>query len=159
MPNSAERPLWAARGKTRRPGQSYAIVRGCRFTSGQTPQAGTLASPRRLGLDGPWAGEMSEPSSGWGRQFDEPIVLPNGRNLVSLRDAANYITALPKKEANAPEWQAAIEALIKVVAKPGGPAMFARIGMMQALNRHSAKAEPAPRQKWARAYRVIRRSR
>ena len=79
--------------------------------------------------------------------------------LVSLRDAANYITALPKKEANAPEWQAAIEALIKVVAEPGGPAMFARIGVMQALNRHSAKAEPAPRQKWARAYRVIRRSR
>jgi hypothetical protein len=52
-------------------------------------------------------------------------VLPNGRKLVSLRDAANYITALPKKEAHAPEWQAAIEALM-LVAEPGGPAMFAR---------------------------------
>jgi hypothetical protein len=29
-----------------------------------------------------------------------------------LRDAASYITALRKKEADAPEWQAAIEALI-----------------------------------------------
>ena len=45
-----------------------------------------------------------------------------------------------------------------LVADLGGPTMFARIGMMQALNRHSAKAEPAPRQKRARAYRVIRRS-
>jgi hypothetical protein len=53
---------------------------------------------------------MSEPSSGWGRQFDEPIELPDGRKLVVLRDAAGYITALPKKESAAPEWQAAIEA-------------------------------------------------
>ena len=54
-------------------------------------------------------GEMSEPSSGWGRKFDEPIALPGGE-LVALRDTASYITALPKKEADAPEWQAAIEA-------------------------------------------------
>jgi hypothetical protein len=35
----------------------------------------------------------------------------------------------------APEWQAAMEALILVVTL-GGPTMFARIGMMRALNRH-----------------------
>ena len=58
---------------------------------------------------------MSEPSSGWGRQFDEPIELPNGRKLVVLCDAASYITALPKKESAAPEWQAAIEALMLLV--------------------------------------------
>jgi len=66
---------------------------------------------------------------GWGREFDEPIALPDWRKLVVLRDAASYITALPKKEADAPEWQAAIEALM-LVAQLGGPAMFARIGMM-----------------------------
>ena len=55
---------------------------------------------------------MSEPSSGWGREFDEPIALPDGRKLIVLRDAASYITALRKKEADAPEWQAAIEAPI-----------------------------------------------
>jgi hypothetical protein len=81
---------------------------------------------------------MSEPSSGWGHEFDEPIALPNGRQLVVLRDAASYITALPKKEADAPEWQAAIEALMLVV-ELGGPTMFARIGMMQALNRHHVR--------------------
>ena len=77
---------------------------------------------------------MSEPSSDWGRDFDEPIALPDGRKLIVLRDAASYITALPKKEADAPECQAAIEALMLVV-ELGGPPMFARIGVMRALNR------------------------
>jgi hypothetical protein len=62
-------------------------------------------------------------------------VLPNGRKLVTLRDAATFITKLPKAEYDAPEWQAAIEALILVV-ELGGPTMFARIGIMRALNRH-----------------------
>ena len=81
---------------------------------------------------------MSEPSSGWGREFDEPIALPDGRELTLLRDAASYITALPKKESAAPEWQAAIEALMLVV-ELGGPTMFARVGMMRALNRHHVR--------------------
>jgi hypothetical protein len=72
---------------------------------------------------------------GWKRAFDDPIDLPRGRQLVTLQDAANYITELPKAEHSAPEWQAAMEALI-LVATRGGPTMFARIGMMRALNRH-----------------------
>jgi hypothetical protein len=74
----------------------------------------------------------------WSREFDEPILLPDGRKLVTLRDAASYITGLPKKEATEPEWQAAIEALMLVV-KLGGPTMFARIGVMQALNCHHVR--------------------
>ncbi len=42
---------------------------------------------------------------------------------------------LPKAEHEAAEWQAAMEALI-LVATSGGPTMFARIGVMRALNRH-----------------------
>ena len=71
---------------------------------------------------------------GWQRAFDDPIELPDGRTLVTLHDAATYITALPKKEAAEPEWQAAIEALMLVV-EHSGPMMFARIGVMRALNR------------------------
>jgi len=54
-------------------------------------------------------------SSGWPEadEFDER------RKFVVLRDAASYITALPKKEADAPEWQAAIEALMLVVEFEG----------------------------------------
>jgi hypothetical protein len=65
----------------------------------------------------------------------DPIILPIGRQLVTLRDAAAYITKLPKAEHDAAEWQAAMEALL-LVAETGGPAMLARIGVMQALNRH-----------------------
>jgi hypothetical protein len=72
---------------------------------------------------------------GWKRLFDEPIPLPGGRELVTLEDAGNYITKLPKTEHEAPEWQAAMQALI-LVATSGGPTMLARIGIMQALNRH-----------------------
>jgi hypothetical protein len=78
---------------------------------------------------------MSERSSGWSRKFDEPIALADGRGLVTLHDAATYITALPDEESSAAEWQAAIEALILVV-ELGGPTMMARIGVMRALNRH-----------------------
>ena len=48
----------------------------------------------------------------WSRRFDEPIALPDGRKLVTLRNAGNYITKLPKAEHDAPEWQAAMEALL-----------------------------------------------
>jgi hypothetical protein len=70
----------------------------------------------------------------WSRKFDEPIPL-KGRQLVTLQDAGQYITKLPKAEHDAEEWQAAMEALL-FVAESGGPTMFARIGIMRALNRH-----------------------
>jgi hypothetical protein len=72
---------------------------------------------------------------GWSREFDDPIVLPEGEKLRTLRDAATYVTGLPKEEAALPEWQAAIEALILVTDR-GGPTMFARISVMRALKRH-----------------------
>ena len=71
---------------------------------------------------------------GWGRPFEGPIRIGE-RTLVTLLDAGEYIAALPKKEHAAPEWQAAMEALI-LVAEGGGPTMFARIGVIRALNRH-----------------------
>jgi hypothetical protein len=44
-------------------------------------------------------------------------------------------TKLPKAEHDIPEWQAAMEALLLVV-EHNGPTMFARIGVMRALNRN-----------------------
>ncbi len=71
----------------------------------------------------------------WSTPFDELITLPNGKTLVTLKDAGNYITKLSQAKHDAPELQAAMEALI-LVAEKGGPTMFARIGFMSALNRH-----------------------
>jgi hypothetical protein len=73
---------------------------------------------------------MANHKMGWACTFDEPVTLPDGRRIVTLRDAANHITSLPRAEAKLPEWQAAIEALI-LVADLNGPTMFARIGVMK----------------------------
>jgi hypothetical protein len=48
------------------------------------------------------------------QKFSDPIELPDGRKLVTLRDAANYIVKLPKTEQQAPEWQAAAEVLMLI---------------------------------------------
>ena len=88
---------------------------------------------------------------GWKRLFDEPIPLPRGHQLVTLEDAGKYITKLPKAEHEAKEWQAAMEALI-LVATSGGPTMFARIGLMRALNRgHVREFDPSRKDhRWGR---------
>ena len=61
---------------------------------------------------------------GWGRPFEDPIEVTGGK-LVTLRDAGEYIAALPKAVHDRPEWQAAAEALLLVVER-GGPTMFDR---------------------------------
>jgi len=72
----------------------------------------------------------------WDQEFFDPIILPGRKQpLRTLRDAAQYITKLLKAEHDADEWQAAMEALL-LVAEQDGPPMFARIGIMRALNRH-----------------------
>jgi hypothetical protein len=40
----------------------------------------------------------------WDQQFFDRIELPKGRKLLTLRDAALYITKLPKAEHDSPEW-------------------------------------------------------
>jgi len=56
--------------------------------SGQTPT-------RRAGVIGT--------RQGWRRRFDDPIYLPNGRQLKTLMAAGDYITELPKAQHDAPE--------------------------------------------------------
>jgi hypothetical protein len=68
----------------------------------------------------------------WDQEFFDPILLPRGKKLITLRDAAGYITELPKAEHDTPEWQAAMDALL-LVAENSGPPMFARIGVMRAF--------------------------
>jgi hypothetical protein len=91
---------------------------------------------------------------GWKRPFDDPIVLPNGRVLRTLADAGHYVAGLPKATQELPEWQTAAEVLL-LVAERGGPAMFARIGMMLALNAGKPDPEITPRRKRAKRWRVV----
>jgi hypothetical protein len=72
-----------------------------------------------------------------------------------LRDAGNFITKLPKREHDAPEWQAAMQALMLVV-EHGGDTMLPRIGIVRALHRQDDEPTPTPRKKAAKKYQVVR---
>jgi hypothetical protein len=77
----------------------------------------------------------------WDRRFGEPIVLPDGSKLATLRDACDRITDLPKSERNSKEWQEAMHFLIEA-ADHGGAVTFAHIGVLRALNRPARRARP-----------------
>jgi hypothetical protein len=70
----------------------------------------------------------------WSTPFDEPIALRGGRKLVTLQQAADYVMKLPEDVQRQACWQTAVENLINAAETGGGWLMFARIGMMRALN-------------------------
>jgi hypothetical protein len=71
----------------------------------------------------------------WSREFEDPIPLPRGRQLITLQDAADYIMKLPKADQAATEWQTAIACLIGA-AEGRDFLMHARVGVLRALNRN-----------------------
>ncbi|WP_426615773.1 hypothetical protein [Bradyrhizobium sp. McL0616] len=70
----------------------------------------------------------------WSMCFFDPIILPDCRKLMTLRDAATYITGLHKAEADAEECKALL-----LVAERDGPELMARVGVRRALSRRGAK--------------------
>ena len=72
----------------------------------------------------------------WDSRFAEPIELPGGVKLASLREAiVHLVTTVPSSERGAPVILTAAE-LITSAAERGGPIEFARIATLRALNRH-----------------------
>jgi hypothetical protein len=94
---------------------------------------------------------MSMTRNDWSRAFDDPIILPDGRELTTLRDAGEYITALPKATQRKPEWELATELLLSA-AESGGILMMAEVAMRRAIGRGRSKPPGEPRQKRAKAY-------
>jgi hypothetical protein len=90
----------------------------------------------------------------WEQLFYDPVELPDGRTLRSLRDAGEFVQSLPKATQDRPEWQIAVRALLLVVKCDGDP-MLARIGIMQALRAGKPTEPPKPRRKAAKRYRVL----
>jgi hypothetical protein len=68
----------------------------------------------------------------WSRAFHVPITTPDGLMLRTLRDAGEYMQALPRAKLKRPEWQVAAEMLLAAV-EGSGPLMFAEIAMRKAL--------------------------
>jgi hypothetical protein len=72
----------------------------------------------------------------WDQRFFEPIVLPDGVKLASLRDAiVHLVNTIPSSERAMPIVLTAAE-LITSAAEHGGPIEFARIATLRAINRH-----------------------
>jgi hypothetical protein len=94
----------------------------------------------------------------WEQLLFEPIELPDGRKLITLRDAGHYIQELPKATQDRPAWQAAAQALLLVV-ECNGDTLLAYIDIMQAINAGKVSdpsSTPQPRRKRATKHRVIR---
>jgi hypothetical protein len=94
-------------------------------------------------------------NTGWRRSFDDPIPVPCGRALITLEDAGNYITKLPKAEQGAAEWQAAIEALIRVATSGGANDACADrdAASVSVVTNNSARS---PLRKATKKYRIVR---
>jgi hypothetical protein len=93
--------------------------------------------------------------SDWSRAFEDPIPMPSGHEINTLRDAGEYIAGLPRQQQDQARWHTAAEMLL-MAAEDRRPVMFARIAMMRALN-HGKPAMPPPEQrKPAKKYRIVR---
>jgi hypothetical protein len=72
----------------------------------------------------------------WDTRFVEPIELPCGVRLASLREAiVHLVNTVPSSERSMPVILTAAE-MITSAAERGGPIEFARIATLRALNRH-----------------------
>jgi hypothetical protein len=90
----------------------------------------------------------------WFKRFATPILLPDGRKLLTLQDAADYIRALTKAERDAAHWLIAVEALT-LVAERNGAEMLARIAVQTALNDGNPPPAPEPRRTPAQKLRIV----
>jgi hypothetical protein len=82
---------------------------------------------------------LPEEPEGWRRPFEDLILLPRGRQLLTLEDASGLVMKLSKAERELPEWQAAGEALITWPRKAKGRCCM-RVGMLRAAQPGQARA-------------------
>jgi hypothetical protein len=75
----------------------------------------------------------------WDSRFAQPIELPGGVKLASLREAIlHLVNTIPSFERSLPVVLTAAE-MITSAAERGGPIEFARIATLRAVNRHAMR--------------------
>jgi hypothetical protein len=92
----------------------------------------------------------------WDRPFPQPVPLPKGAPARTLRDAANYIKKLPKAEHDSQEWRLAVHMLIEA-AEDRGPILFARMGLLHAINRDLERGHNSLRKDTRYGRRILER--
>jgi len=91
----------------------------------------------------------------WSARFHYPILLPGGEHISTLREAGDYIIALPESEHALAHWQTAMRCLIEA-AENDGIVMMAEIAMRRALYPGQPKPAPKPRLKRAKVHRIVK---
>jgi hypothetical protein len=88
----------------------------------------------------------------WSLRFAEPIVLPDGRKLATLREAITHLAKIIPESDNDMQEVLAASDLLTQAAEHGGPVEFARIATLQAINRHVERVFDPSRKdtKWGR---------
>ena len=81
---------------------------------------------------------MSE--RGWQREFEISILLPDGTQLKTLRQAISYLAkTVPKAERDMPEVLTAAEMLTKAAERGSAWMFFARIATLRAIHRNEVR--------------------
>jgi hypothetical protein len=77
---------------------------------------------------------------GWSRPFDNPIPLPGGAVLKTLKEAVAYLAkTVPEAEQDMPEVLAAAEILTYAAEREIAWMFFARIATLRAIHRNQAR--------------------
>jgi len=118
-PKKAERPARSPPGRKRRDRCAKPSRRRA-DDSGQIPGGFTTSAT---------SAEMA-----WSMPFDEPVRLRGGAKLTTLQHAARLHYGAAGRRAQQERWQIAVENLINAAETGGGWLMFARIGVIRALN-------------------------
>jgi hypothetical protein len=69
----------------------------------------------------------------WSLSFSEPIVVSDGSELATLRDAHDHLNKFSPPAQDAQEWKAAAKYLIEA-AERGGAVAFARISVLRVID-------------------------
>lgn len=98
---------------------------------------------------------------GWDVAFDDPVPLPGGGELATLREAGDHIARLPQRQQTRPEWQRAAKYLLLAATADRAWRWFARRAVYVAIHgdRPETRPErPSKAERW-RALRKAARSR
>jgi len=77
---------------------------------------------------------VAKPADHWNDELEpRPVRLPDGGELVTLRDAGDYIARLPKPEHDRDEWQIAVRELLRAAKGHGPWRFFAGLAINRAL--------------------------
>lgn len=79
----------------------------------------------------------------WSKRFEEPIQLPDGSQLFTLRQAAKHILTLSKADHRANEWRTAMCKIIEA-ADHGAPTCLARAELLRAIQLNCSQLNVVP---------------